>query len=208
MNHRWRNRFLVVFAAAVAALVAGLAYATIPTTGNGTGSASTGALTLTANGAPATSACAYTALALGIVIETQRSAASGSHPLYDTTSTGLTMSITSASPSVTYRVPTAPTPCPAGAPALSTCYELDHELVSTTPFTSPSPATSTVTFTLTPNFPTTAGNAYQASAAQVLLTVQAVQAAGNTISCSSTAPSVAPPTAGAPCTPAGTFTWS
>jgi hypothetical protein len=137
-------------------------------------------------------------LALNVVVETQ--AGSGGTPLYNPSgSNGMTVSIAdNQSTPVTYTVPTTPTTCPTGAPSGSTCYELDNELVGTGGYASG----TNVTFTTTANFPLAQGNGYQNGAAQVILTAHAVQAAHNTLACSST------PTAGQPCTPSGSFAWS
>jgi hypothetical protein len=141
------------------------------------------------------SAGAY--LAVDALIETQ--AGSGGNKLYNPSDSvnDLQVTITSSSPSVTYSVPTAPTNCPGGAPPGSACYELDHELVSTTSVTS-----AAVTFSVSVKLPVSSSTAYQGGTAQVILTTHAVQAGDNALSCSAT------PAAGSPCTPSGAFKWS
>ena len=136
-------------------------------------------------------------LAVNVLIETQ--AGSGGTRLYNPAdSTGdLQVSVTSSSPSVTYTVPTSATTCPAGAPAGSSCYELDNELVSTGAVTG-----AVVTFSVSVRLPSSSATGYQGGAAQVTLTTHAVQSKNNTLSCA------AAPASGSPCTPSGTFTWS
>lgn len=224
-QRRWRVLGGLALAGAVAAVVAGVAYGLLTVNGAGTGSASTGGLTLTVNSSQ-TRTCSYGALSpgdltgsqtcalsvnyagtvaayisLSVLIETQ--AGRGGRTLYFPGKTnGLTMTIGSVTPAVTYTVPTTATTCPGAAPAHSTCYELDYELASTGAFSSP----TALTFTLTPRFLADPGdndqNSYQGSAAQVLLTAQAVQSPGNTLSC------ISAPTAGHACTPSGSFSWS
>lgn len=156
------------------------------------------------NGAAA--ACTFTAsylglsaayLAVDLVIETQ--AGAGGTRLYNPADSAndLRVTVTSASPAVTFTVPTAATTCPAGAPAGSACYELDNELVSTSPV-----STATVAFSVSVSLPSSSTTGYQGGAAQIVLTTHAVQAGGNTLSCTAT------PAAGSPCTPSGSFKWT
>jgi Camelysin metallo-endopeptidase len=150
-------------------------------------------------------ACTFTAsytgtaayLAVNVLIETQ--AGSGGTKLYNPgdSANDLQVTVTSTSPSVTYTVPTSATTCPGGAPAGSSCYELDNELVSTSAVTS-----AAATFSVSVSLPTNSATGYQGGTAQVMLTTHAVQAQNNTLSCS------AAPAAGSPCTPSGTFAWS
>jgi hypothetical protein len=89
-----------------------------------------------------------------------------------------------------YTIPTSPTTCPGGAPAGSTCYELDDELVSTSAFTNTSP---TVAFTTSVSLPPTTTTGYRGGSAQILLTAHAAQFSNNAATgC----------TVGAPCTTA------
>jgi hypothetical protein len=137
-------------------------------------------------------------LAVDVLIETQ--AGSGGSTLYNPSgSNGLTVSITdNQSTPVTYTVPTTPTTCPTGAPSGSTCYELDDELIGTSSYASG--ATDTISTAVT--LPSAAGNGYQGGAAQVILTVHAVQAKNNTLNCTTT------PAAGQSCSPGTGFAWS
>jgi hypothetical protein len=93
-------------------------------------------------------------------------------------------------------VPSASETCPGGAPSGSACYELDNELISTSALTS-----ATVAFSVSVKLPTTSPTGYQGGAAQILLTTHAVQSGNNTLSCETA-------TAGSPCTPKGTFSWT
>lgn len=155
------------------------------------GSASTCSFTASYTGTVA----AY--IAADVLIETQRASA-GANFLYNPPDPGsLAVTITSSSPSVTYTVPTAVTPCPAGAPAGSVCYELDNELVSTAAL-----AAATVTFVITMAIPVTSATAYQGGSAQIIVTAHAVQSKNNTLACTTT------PAAGSPCAPSGSFSWS
>jgi predicted ribosomally synthesized peptide with SipW-like signal peptide len=187
----------VLSLAAVAALVTGVTYgffsATSPSRSNaftaGTVSLSSGvsaacsAADLLPDGSIHT--CTLTAsysgsspayMGLDVLIETQHG--SGGFDLYRPSDdpNDLQVTISSSSPSVpSYTLPAASTTCPGTAAAGSTCYELDDELVSTTPFTSSSP----VTFTTTLSIPTSSGTNYQGGAAQVILTAHATQSANN-----------------------------
>jgi hypothetical protein len=134
-------------------------------------------------------------LAVNVLVETQ--AGTGGTKLFNPTDSthDLQLTITSTSPSVTYKVPSASETCPSGAPSGSTCYELDNDLISTSALTS-----ATVAFTVSVKLPATSPTGYQGGAAQILLTTHAVQSGNNTLSCETT-------TAGSPCTPKGTFSW-
>ena len=113
-------------------------------------------------------------LGLDIQIETQ--AGSGGTKLYNPSdpTNDVQISVTSASPAVTYTVPTTGTTCPVGAPMGSTCYAAFDELVGTV--TSSSPA---VNFSISVTIPTSSPNGYQAGTAQIILTTHAVQSANN-----------------------------
>jgi hypothetical protein len=135
-------------------------------------------------------------LAVNVLVETQ--AGTGGTKLFNPTDSthDLQLTITSTTPSVTYKVPSASETCPAGAPSGSSCYELDNELISTSALTS-----AAVAFTVSVKLPTTSPTGYQGGTAQILLTTHAVQSGNNTLSCETT-------TAGSPCTPQGTFSWT
>ena len=133
-------------------------------------------------------------LALDVLIETQ--AGSGGTKLFNGAN-DLQVAISSSSPTVsTYKVPVVANSvtCPGTAPASSSCYEVDDDIVSTTALTRSSPQ---VTFTTTVTLPTTSPSTDQGGAAQIVLTAHAVQSANNgtTGSC----------TAGNPC---NTVSWS
>jgi len=187
----------VVSLAAVAALVSGAAFGLFSSTATSSSSSFTagtvtqsndltGACTVSdmlpdASETTCTLGVTYTGdnpayLGLDVLIETQ--AGSGGTKLYkpSDSSHDLQVEITSTSPSVTYTLPLTSTTCPGGAPAGSTCYELDNELVSTTPFTTTS---SQVVFTTTLSLPTTSTTGYQGGAAQIILTAHATQSGNN-----------------------------
>lgn len=141
------------------------------------------------------SASAY--LGLDVLIQTQ--AGTGGTKLYNppASNNGVTVAITDNQTSpVTYTVPTVVTACPGTAPVGSTCYELDNELVRTTPVS----ATTAVTFSTAVTLPLAAGNGYQGGAVQVVVTAHAVQSKNQTLpgGC----------TAGAVCAATGSFAWS
>jgi len=135
-------------------------------------------------------------LAVNVLVETQ--AGTGGTKLFNPTDSthDLQLTITSTSPSVTYKVPSASETCPSGAPSGSTCYELDNDLISTSALTS-----ATIAFTVSVKLPTTSPTGYQGGAAQILLTTHAVQSGNNALSCETT-------TVGSSCTPKGTFSWT
>lgn len=118
-------------------------------------------------------------LGLDVLIATQPGL--GGTPLYNPgdPGRGLQVSITSAAPATTYRVPVLTTTCPAAVVAGSTCYELDGELVSATALTS---GASPTTFTTIVSLPAASTTGYRGGSAQVVLTAHAVQAAGNSVS--------------------------
>jgi hypothetical protein len=224
----WRSLGVVSLVGAVMALCASVVYATVTYLGAGTGSGSTAVVSLSL-GAPAQKLCSYTDLepgdlvgspaqsctfsirysgsitaymALDVVIQTRAGPGRSKHRLYDPSAgSGLTLKITDSQvPKVTYVTPTKATACPAGAPAGTVCYAVHDDLVSAHVFTSASPA---VTFTISPQFPKSAGNAYQGATAGVKLIVHVVQAAVNPLPATCDAS-----TLGHPCPPSGTFTWS
>jgi hypothetical protein len=159
-------------------------------------------------------------MALDVFIATQMNNASGGgagvatnlyNPAQPTLDADITVS--STSPTVNYVV-TGGSPtnfgtaitCPGAGASLDgtsystgydKCYLLSNLLVSTTAF-----ASGTVTFTTAIALPSGQPNTYQGSSAVVVLSAHAVQSRNNTINCSTT------PTAGAVCTPAGSFAWS
>lgn len=115
-------------------------------------------------------------LGLDVLIETQ--AGSGGTPLYDPTGPagGLQISVTdNQGTPVTYTVPTTATTCPGSAPAGSTCYGLNDELVNMTAFS----GTPSVTFATAVTLPTSSASGYQGGKAQIIVTAHAVQSGNN-----------------------------
>lgn len=161
----------------------------------------TGACTTTTNIAPGDGGtCTFKAtysgslpayIGLNVLIETQ--AGSGGTKLYNPADSTKDLSVTISDGLTTYTIPATATTC-SGAPAGSTCYELDNELVSDTPASG-----GTTTWTTTWSLPTASGNGYQGGAAQVILTAHAVQSAHNPNSGTTDTP-------GAPT--GGDITWS
>lgn len=162
-------------------------------------------------------------MALDVFIATQKNAtagAPGATNLYNPAAPDLTkeaqITVASATPTVSYVVAGAsPTnfgtaiTCPGTSTSLDgqnyttgydKCYLLSNLLVSATAFSS-----GTVTFTTTVTLPSDQPNTYQGGSAVVVLGAHAVQSRNNTINC---AVGGASPTAGAVCTPAGSFAWS
>jgi hypothetical protein len=222
---RWRVLAIVSLVAAVSALGAGLAFGLLATTGVGSGSATTGAVSVNLH-SPASRVCAYRRLSpgsglasqacrfavayagsipaflsLSVLVETKAGPGTDARPLYDpATGSGLTLRIhDDQSPSVAYRTPTVTTACPPTAPAGSTCYQVDDELVSARSFTRLSPA---VIFTLAPALSTSTGDDYQGGTATVVLSAQAVQAPANPLPATCNAA-----TTGDPCPANGSFSW-
>jgi hypothetical protein len=127
------------------------------------------------------------------------------------------ITVSSTSPTVNYVVaggsPTSfgtAITCPGAGTSLdgnsytgyNLCYQLSNLLVSATAFTV---ASGQVTFTTGISLPLSQPNTYQGSSAVVVLSAHAVQSRNNSINC---AVGGASPTAGAVCTPAGSFAWS
>lgn len=137
---------------------------------------------------------------LGLDVLVATKAGSGGTALYTPSvnpTTDLQIAITdNESPTATtFTVPTVGTSCPATGPYMTgyTCYQLDDELVSATPFTSSSGPDTLIT---TVSLPATNPSGDQGGTAAVVLTVHAVQSANQTLGTC---------TAGNPCTSIG---WS
>jgi hypothetical protein len=223
----WRSLGVLSMVGAVLALAATVVYATVTYLGVGTGSGSTAVVSLSL-GAPAQKLCSYTGLepgdlvgspaqsctfsvkysgsiaahmALDVVIQTHAGSGRGKLRLYDPAAgAGLTLKITDSQvPKVTYSLPTTSSACPAGTPAGTVCYSEHDNLVSAHVFTS---ASAAVTFTISPHFPKSSGNAFQGATAGVKLVVHVVQAAANPLPATCNASTV-----GQPCPPSGIFTW-
>jgi hypothetical protein len=127
------------------------------------------------------------------------------------------ITVASTSPTVSYVVgggsPTSfgtAVTCPGAGTSLdgnsytgyNLCYQLSNLVVSATAFTN---ASGAVTITTGISLPSGQLNTYQGSSAVVVLSAHAVQSRNNAINC---AAGGASPTAGAVCTPAGSFAWS
>ena len=115
-------------------------------------------------------------LGIDILIETK--SGNGGTKLYNPSDSihALQVSVTSATPLVTFTVPTIATICPSTSPPGSTCYEIDHELVSTTPLTA---ASAPVTFSTSVSLPSGTTTGYRGGTAQVIVTAHAVQSSHN-----------------------------
>jgi hypothetical protein len=226
---RWRALFVIGLATANVALVAGLAFAFFSTTGTGTGSGQVGTVALTDNGPPATHSCSYTDIVPGdlpgspagtcglsvsftgigpawvsLTVVVQSRAGSGGTTLYDGSGTnGLTLSITDGANN--YTVPTGSGTTGGSCPGGFTCWSADNDLAA---WYSPGPNLGftngkSVTWTVTPQFPTSVTNPYQGASATVTLSAQAVQAPGNPLPAACTTSTI-----GAPCPSGGGFAWS
>lgn len=159
-------------------------------------------------------------MALDVFIATQKSTTAGGagatdlyNPSDPTNEAQITVS--STTPTVSYVVaggtPTSfgtAITCPGAGTSLDgnsyttydKCYMLSNLLVSATAF-----ASGSVTFTTGISLPSAEPNTYQGSSAVVVLAAHAVQSKNNAINCTAGGTS---PTAGAVCTPTGSFAWS
>jgi hypothetical protein len=223
----WQVLSTLCLAGAGASLTAALAFALGASGGFGTGSASTGSVTLGLN-APATTVCTYSNLSPGdltgaqscalsvtytgslsaygsLTVALQSKAGSGGTKLYDGTNTsGLTLSISDGHK--TFTVPTGAGTTGGSCPAGFTCWTSSNELAGwytgATPNLIFTNTSSAVTWTVTPLFPKGVLNPYQGGTATLTLTAQAVQSAGNTLPAACTTSTI-----GTPCSGAG-FGWS
>jgi hypothetical protein len=224
---RWRATYFAGVVLTAAALVTGLASATLNAAGSGTGSAAAGSVAVSLNSA-ATRTCAYGSLLpgglagsatcalsvtftgtlpafLSLTVQVQAKAGRGGAPLYGGNGAGLTLSVSDGHTSFT--VPAGPGVTGGSCPSGFTCWTAANDLAAWyggdgTPNLT-FPAGTAVTFTVAPGFARTAGNSYQGGTATVTLTAQAVQAPGNPLpsGCGIS-------TIGQPCPATGTFTWS
>ncbi|HZS13686.1 MAG TPA: hypothetical protein VFC09_03715 [Candidatus Dormibacteraeota bacterium] len=222
---RLRRFGLASAVAGAAALLGGVAYALLTATGTGSGSASLGSVSI---GTPVTTACSYTNLAPGdltgshtcslgvtysgtlpaymsLTVQVQSAKGIGTKSLYDgSNSTGLTLSISDGH--TTYIVPTGTGVTGSPCPATYTCWTATNELAAWYSGSTPNLSFTTgkaVTWTVTPRFPTIAGNPYQGAHATVTLTAQAVQAGANPLPAGCTTSTI-----GHPCAATATFQWS
>lgn len=156
-------------------------------------------------------------MAVDVFIATQKSTTAGgagATDLYNPSDGTNEAQITVASTTPTVSYITASTSfgtaitCPGSGTSLDgnsyttydKCYLISNLLVSATAFSS-----GTVTFTTALSLPSTEPNTYQGGSAVVVLAAHAVQSKNNSINCAVGGTS---PTAGAVCTPAGSFAWS
>ena len=154
-------------------------------------------------------------MGLDVFIATKSNAAGTPTPiaLYDGTSNGAEITVSSTSPTVSYvtgatsfgtaiACPNSTTSLDGNTYSGSTyvCYLLSNFLVQTTAFSS-----GTVTFTTGVALPSTEPNGYQGGSVVVVLAAHVVQSKNNAINCAAGGVS---PSAGAVCTPAGSFAWS
>ncbi len=224
---RWRGAYAIAIGTLAAGLVAGFASAAGDLAGPGTGSASTGSVTLALN-APATRTCGYGFLLPGdltggvtcslsvtytgslpafvsLTIAVQSSAGPGGRPLFDGSGTaGLTLSVSDGHHS--YTVPAGPGSAGGACPPGHTCWTAANDLAAWYSGSQPTLAFTSgdvVTFTMTPSFPSTAGNAFQGGSATITLSAQAVQTPANELQAGCGIASI-----GQPCPAAGIFTWS
>ena len=172
---------LARFAATRSSTTSSFSSGTVTLTSNASGACAVTGMLPGATPSPCTLTATYSGsapayMALDVLIETQ--AGNGGTALYNPSDSAhdLQVAISSSNPTVAaYTVPTVATTCPAGAPAGSTCYELDNELVKTSAFSS----TSTVTFTTTVSLPASTTTGYRGGAAQVILKAHAAQSGNN-----------------------------
>lgn len=228
-TRRWRALFVIGLVAANLALIAGLAFAFFSTTGTGTGTAQVGTVALTENGPPATHSCNYSDIVPGdlpgspagtcalsvtfrgigpawvsLSIGVQSQAGNGGSTLYDGSGTnGLTLSISDGTNA--YTVPAGPGTTGGSCPNGFTCWTAPNDLAA---WYSPGPSLGftngkSVTWTVTPQFPTSVTNPYQGASATVTLSAQAVQAPGNPLPAGCTTSTI-----GTPCPTGGRFSWS
>jgi len=159
-------------------------------------------------------------MALDVFVATQKNTTAGGASALDLynpsdTTNEAQITVSSASPTVNYVVAGAsPTSfgstitCPGSGTSLdgnsytsyNACYLLSNILVSATAYSS-----GTVTFTTGVSLPSTEPNTYQGGSVVVVLSAHAVQSKNNAINCTVGGTS---PTAGAVCTPTGSFAWS
>lgn len=224
---------LVTIVAAVVAAAVGVAYAFFSTSTSSANTFSLGTVALTLNSPATTTCtypklqpgdltgaagqtCVLSVTYAGTIsayesltIQVQSKAGIGGTPLFDgsehsdgTGGNGLTLSVSDGHS--TFAVPSG-SGAPCVSPAGYTCWTASYDLASTYSGATPLVFTNgaAATFTLTPKFMTSAGNAYEGGTATVILTAQAVQAPANTLPTSCTIPS---PQIGQPCSGAG-FAW-
>ena len=226
MRHA-RLTAVIVIVVAAGALITGVATAFFSQSKSQPGSVAIARVTLGAD-APASATCGFSSLAPGdltgvpacglaiqyvgstpgyvaLSVEIQSRAGVGGTPLYDgSNATGLTFSISDGHAS--YEVPTGPGSTGGSCPAGFTCWTASDDLAAwysgSIPGLAFTGASAPVTWTVSPSFPTTVGNAYQGGSATLILTAHAVQTSPNPLP---SACSLA--TVGQDCPSSGGFTW-
>src|SRR5712691_200330 len=198
--------------------------------GSGGGAGGTGAAgaVQVSIGTPATRVCGYASLVpgdltgsatcsmpvtytgamsayLSLTITVQSKAGRGGARLYDGTGvTGLTISASDGTSG--YTVPTGTGAAGGSCPSGFTCWTTANDLAGWYGNGRPDVTFTkgdSVTFTVTPRFPRTAGNPYQGGAATLTLTVQAVQAPSNPLPAGCGIATI-----GRPCPATAAFSWS
>jgi hypothetical protein len=222
---RFRALGLASVAAGAGALVTSVVYGFVTLNGSGTGSASTGSVSL---GSPVSTTCNVANLVPGdltgsrtcslattysgalpaymsLTVQVQSTKGIGGRPLFDgTNSTGLTLLISDGHTS--FLVPTGTGSTGGSCPASYRCWTASNDLAATYSGSTPNLTFANgnaVAFTVTPLFAKTAGNPYQGGSATVTLTVQAVQTGANPLPSGCTTSTI-----GTPCPASGSFSWS
>ena len=221
---RWRIATLTTIGVAMALSLTGLAYGYYSQRSSTPGAAAVGSLNVGTNpGAP--TSCNYSALVPGVLsgspscsltmvytgaapaivalsVTIESSSGVGGSALYDGSNvTGLTFALTDGTNS--YYVPTGPGTTGGSCPNGETCWSAPNDLAawylnSTAELVFRSG--DQVTWTLTPSFPSSVGNAYQGAAATVLISAHAV-----TLTTLPTGCTLA--TIGQNCPASGSFSW-
>ena len=218
---------MIVLVAAATLTTSAIAYGFFSARGTGAGASATGTVKLGV-GEPATTTCTYAGLSPGdlagsstcalsvnytgsvpafvsITVEVRSIAGSGGATLYDGSNTdGLTFSVSDGQTS--FAVPTGPGLTGGSCPAGYTCWSSPDDLAawysgatSSLIFTNASP---TVTWTVTPFFPASAGNQYQGASASLTLVAQAIQSEPTPLPAGCTTSTI-----GQSCPSSGAFTW-
>ena len=222
---RFRTLGLASVAAGIGALVTSIVYALLTLNGGGTGSATTGSVSL---GTPVSTTCNVANLSPGdltgsrtcslattytgslpaymsLTVQIQSTKGIGAKPLFDgTNTTGLTLSISDGHRNFT--VPTGAGSTGGSCPVGYTCWSASNDLAATYSGSTPNLTFSNgnaVTFTVTPLFAKATGNPYQGASATVTLTAQAVQAGANSLPAGCTTSTI-----GHPCPATPSFSWS
>jgi hypothetical protein len=224
---RWRLGVGVSLVLGSVSLVSGLAFALFSSAGTGDGTAIVGTLNLGLD-TPASSSCDFSSLSPGdltgspacdlsvhysgtvpayvsLSVEINAKPGSGGTPLYDGTNTsGLSLVISDGHHD--FVVPTGPGATGGSCPTGETCWSSPNDLAAWYQGGSPRlvflGSSPNVTWTVTPTFSRTSGNAFEGASAQLTLRVQAVQSwpVGLPLGCSAS-------TIGQSCPANGSFGW-